>query len=148
MCNSPDESNYDCLVLKLEPCLLLTSRWQHPSMNIHHPPWLNLLFWGCDCCYAANIHHIIHSDSILLQPSEEPPSFLKLLFVLKTEPHELVKTGASQRGAKDERLKTRRMKRMNKVRMRRGLSYSNIRRTGVLSIQRCVLLINSSHLLS
>lgn len=57
-------------VLKTEAA----SRWQHSSMNIHHFPWLNLLFWGCNCCYAANIHHIIHSDSILfsLQRSRRP----------------------------------------------------------------------------
>lgn len=58
---------------------LLTTRWQPCSINIHHFPWLSLLFWGCNCCYAANIHHIIHSDSILPQSSEEPLSFLELL---------------------------------------------------------------------
>lgn len=74
-----------------------------------------------------------------LQPSEEPLPFLKLLFVLKTKPHELVKTGASQQDGKDERLKTRRMKSMNKVSMRRRLSYKNIRGAGAFPIKGCVV---------
>ena len=101
-----------------------------------------------NCCYAANIHNIIHSDSILFSLQRSCNSFLKLPFVLKTKPHELVKTGASQRGGEDERWKTRRMKRTNKVMMRRRLRYTNIRRAGVLFNKEMCGVTNSSQLLS
>lgn len=43
--------------------------------------------------------------------------FLKLLFVLKTKPHDLVKTGASQQGGKDGK----KMMKRSGIRMRRRL---------------------------
>lgn len=53
----------------------------------YHPPY-----------YSFRLHS--------LQPSEEPLLFLKLLFVLKTKPLDLVKTGASQQGEKYEKNKS------------------------------------------